>query len=158
MTVRNKDNTEERRVVVHEKKSLENHPHLISSVQRKITTATINFWNVNSKILWFIHIFPKTLYRLIKKNAIVSSFFFFNLRWLGPIFLISASSHTCNYIFFTILKGNTDTCTYHLKLTPISLRLFQAHRYYSDIDKVWLLKSNLTGVDGNWNRSSTSNS
>lgn len=78
---------------------------------------------------------------------------------LVQFFFISASSHTCNYMFFfTILKGNTDTCTYHLKLTPISLRLFQAHRYYSDIDKVWLLKSNLTGVDGNCNRSSTSNS
>lgn len=158
MTVRNKDNTEERRVVVHEKKSLENHPHLSSSVQRKSTTATINFWNVNSKILWFIHIFPKTLYRLIKKMRLYLRFSFSICVDLVQFFLISASSHTCNYIFFTILKGNTDTCTYHLKLTPISLRLFQAHRYYSDIDKVWLLKSNLTGVDGNWNRSSTSNS
>lgn len=105
MTVRNKDITEERRVVVHEKKSLENHPHLISSVQRKITTATINFWNVNSKILWFIHIFPKTLYRLIKKkcDCIFVFLFQFALTW-SNFFFISASSHTCNYIFFYHFK------------------------------------------------------
>lgn len=35
MTVRNKDKTEEKRVVVQGRTSLEDHPHLLSPIQRK---------------------------------------------------------------------------------------------------------------------------
>lgn len=75
MTVRNKDNTEERRVVVHGRKPLEDHPHLISSVQRKSTSATMNLF---PDFVIYTPFFPKTC-RLIK-NANVSSFSLFKVH------------------------------------------------------------------------------
>lgn len=60
-----------------------------------------------------------------KKNIKVRNF----LKVSCPICVITKG-------FYSFKKGNTST--YHLKLTTISVfdRLFRAHRYYFDIDKV----------------------